>query len=818
MQPLAFATTSALGGFGPLVEAMPDGIVIADRGGRILYVNQLAEELSGYQREELVGLTVETLVPERFREVHLDHRAGYASSPRARPMSSGVILHLLRKDGIEHPVDIALSPIDTEAGGIVVTAIRIAISQPVAAGRTVERLQAIADVTSAILEGQSGDQALWMIADVARRLVGAAQAGVATPESPGGPMVVRAAVGGLGDAAVGMRLDYPQLTADLGPAVIVPLKAGSRHIGAISLARIKGAKPYTEEDVSVAESFAAQAAVVLDYATNVAERKKAERRLAAGMEVTLAIIQGRDTTEVLQLIAARARDLAGAVFAAIVSPEADGKDLVARVADGEQADLYRGKRLPVGSSLTGQVFATRRSVTVADAARDARAFQPVLQLGNLGPALIVPLYVANRSMGAMIVANRSGGPAFTPDDLGLVESFAAQAAVSLEIATVRERLQRLTGVTIAGQKPLEDALSALSRTVVEATDSIACGIFLLDADRRLTTAGTFGLPAGFIDTMDRAYREAGARLPQMDAIEGGMPVVREGAVSRFLSNPPPGPSWQPAIDMLRGVSWDSIVSVPLIHQGRVVGALSGYYPRGYRLSDAETLFLKIVADHASAIAENARLFTDAQAHVAVEERQRLARELHDSVSQALFAIALGARTAIEHLEQNPAAARAPLDYVVQLAEAGMAEMRALIFELRPESLEKEGLVAALAKHTAALRARYGIAVDEFIDSEPEAPIAVKEALFRIAQEALNTTAKHARASRVELRLKSVDETLVAEIRDDGTGFDPDAQFPGHLGLQSMRERAYRLGGTVEISSTSGQGTIVRVAIPRRVDP
>lgn len=147
----------------------------------------------------------------------------------------------------------------------------------------------------------------------------------------------------------------------------------------------------------------------------------------------------------------------------------------------------------------------------------------------------------------------------------------------------------------------------------------------------------------------------------------------------------------------------------------------------------------------------------------------------------------------------------------------MAEMRALIFELRPESLEKEGLVGALAKHTAALRARYGITVDEFIDAEPEAPIAVKEALFRIAQEALNNTAKHARASHVELRLKVVGETLVAEIRDDGAGFDPDAQFPGHLGLLSMRERAYRLGGTVEIISSSGQGTIVRVVIPRRVD-
>jgi PAS domain S-box-containing protein len=825
---------------------MPDGIVIADTRGRILYVNRLAEELSGYQREELVGLAVESLVPERLRGAHLEHRARYESRPHHRPMGSGLNLHLLRKDGSEHPVEIALSPIETEVGGIIVTSIRVASDRAPgnadAGQRAVDRLQAIAEVTSAVLEGQTGDQALRLIADVARKLVGAAQAGVATPESPGGPMVVRAAVGGMGDAAVGMRasaelarvmgsgrttiiaeagsdkrLDYPELTADLGPAVIVPLKAGSRPIGAISLARSKGAPAYTEEDVSVAESFAAQAAVVLEYARNVAERQKAERRLAAGMEVTLAIIEGRETTYVLQLIAARARDLAGAAFAAIASPEPDGNDLVASVADGEQADLYRGRRLPVGSSLTGHVFTTRQSVTVKDAADDARTYQPVLRLGNFGPALIVPMYVANRSMGAMIVANPSGGPAFSPEDLSLVESFAAQAAMSLEIATVRERLQRLTSVTIAGHKPLEDALAALAHTVVEATDIIACGIFLLDAERHLTIAGTYGLPEGFVGTMDLAFRQAGAQLPQMAAIESRTLVVREGTISRFLSQPPSDPMWEPVQKMLRGVPWDTIVSVPLLHEGRVVGVLSGYYPRGYRLSDAETAFLKIVADHAAAIAENARLFTDAQANVAIEERQRLARELHDSVSQALFGIGLGARTAREQLEQNPAAARAPLDYVLQLAEAGMAEMRALIFELRPESLEQEGLVGALVKQAAALRARHGIRVDEFFDAEPTAPIAVKEALLRIAQEALNNAAKHARASHVELRLTTAGEALVAEIRDDGAGFDAGAQFPGHLGLQSMRERAYRLGGTVEIVSSSGQGTIVRAMIPRRLD-
>jgi signal transduction histidine kinase/putative methionine-R-sulfoxide reductase with GAF domain len=728
-----------------------------------------------------------------------------------------------------------------------VTAIRVATDGPGArlanSGRDLERLQAVAHVTSAILEGQTSDQRLRLIADVARQLVGAAQAGIATPDSPGGPMVVRAAVGGMGDAAVGMRasaelarvmqsgrtsiiadaasdqrLDYPELAADLGPAVIVPLMAGGRPLGVISLARSTGAPAYTDEDVSVIEAFAAQAAVALEYGRNLAERDEAERRVAAAMEVTQAIIEGRDTTDVLTLIATRARNLVGAAFAAIASPEPAGDELVVRVVDGAYADAYRGSRLPVGRSLTGRVFATRQSLTVADAASDGQAYQPVLQMGGLGPALIVPLYVGNRSIGAMIVANERGGAAFSPEDLRLVESFAAQAAMSFEIAAVRERIQRQTSVSIAGQKPIEDALSALARTVVEATDSIACGIYLLDAERHLNLPGSYGLPMDFAPVMDIAFRRAGARFPQMEAIESRGVVVSEGAISRFLSEPLSDPVFEPVREMLLSVSWDTVVCVPLMYEGRAVGALSGFYPKGYQLRAAEVAFLKIVADQVAAMAQNARLFTDAQANVALEERQRLARELHDSVSQALFGIGLGARTAREHLERDPEAARAPIDYVLQLAEAGLAEMRALIFELRPESLEREGLVGALAKQAAVLRARHGITVDEFADAEPEAPIVVKEALLRIAQEALNNTAKHARAGHVELRLTSAGETLVVEIRDDGAGFDAGAQFPGHLGLQSMRERALRLGGTVEIISSSGQGTTVRAMIPRRVDP
>src|SRR5690606_34329880 len=117
------------------------------------------------------------------------------------------------------------------------------------------------------------------------------------------------------------------------------------------------------------------------------------------------------------------------------------------------------------------------------------------------------------------------------------------------------------------------------------------------------------------------------------------------------------------------------------------------------------------ASQASVALENAQLFAATQEKAALEERQRLARELHDSVSQAPLGIGLGARTARTVIEQDPAKAIAPLDYVLSLAEAGLAEMRALIFELRPEALQEEGIVAALQKQVAALRARYGIEVE-----------------------------------------------------------------------------------------------------------
>jgi PAS domain S-box-containing protein len=257
-------------------------------------------------------------------------------------------------------------------------------------------------------------------------------------------------------------------------------------------------------------------------------------------------------------------------------------------------------------------------------------------------------------------------------------------------------------------------------------------------------------------------------------------------------------------------SW---MGVPLLLRERVVGVLAVDHrdPEVYTGHHAEMALA--FASQAAVAIENAQLFEATQEKAALEERQRLARELHDSVSQALFGIGLGARTARTVIENDPAKAIAPLDYVLSLAEAGLAEMRALIFELRPEALQEEGIIAALQKQAAALRARYGIEVDASLDEIGDVPLETEEALYRIAQEAMHNTVKHARATRVDLMLSRDGERVLLWIADNGKGFDTSGTFPGHLGLHTMRERAERLGGTFALTSAPGQGSRIDVSVP-----
>ena len=203
---------------------------------------------------------------------------------------------------------------------------------------------------------------------------------------------------------------------------------------------------------------------------------------------------------------------------------------------------------------------------------------------------------------------------------------------------------------------------------------------------------------------------------------------------------------------------------------------------------------------------------------ATEERQRIARDLHDSVSQSLFSMTLHARTAQRALQQTDAEADSPvgreLGHVGELSRTALAEMRALIFELRPRGLAEEGLVSALTKHAGAMSAREGLAI-EVTGPSDRLPISAtsEEHLYRLGQEALANASKHARATRITVAVTSDDSSVGLEVTDDGRGFDPAATYAGHLGLTTMQSRANEIGAQLRIDSAPGSGTAVHVELP-----
>jgi len=199
-----------------------------------------------------------------------------------------------------------------------------------------------------------------------------------------------------------------------------------------------------------------------------------------------------------------------------------------------------------------------------------------------------------------------------------------------------------------------------------------------------------------------------------------------------------------------------------------------------------------------------------------EERAHLARELHDSVTQALFSMTLVARSVELLLERDPEAARTQLAQLRDLQREALAEMRALIFELRPGNVEQDGLVRALRTHSAALQGRIGLPIVVESDVDDRLPLEIEETLYRISQEALHNVVKHAAARQVRIALERARQGVRLRIEDDGQGFDPDAVPDSHLGIAGMRARAAKIGTQLECRSEPGRGTTIEVFVPDEV--
>jgi nitrate/nitrite-specific signal transduction histidine kinase len=255
--------------------------------------------------------------------------------------------------------------------------------------------------------------------------------------------------------------------------------------------------------------------------------------------------------------------------------------------------------------------------------------------------------------------------------------------------------------------------------------------------------------------------------------------------------------------------------VPLSVSGRVIGTLDVQSTRVDAFAQDDVLVIQSLGDQIAVAIENARLVGRSRELAVMEERNRMARELHDSMTQLLYSLVLFVGAGRKAVQANRLErAERHLIRVEQSAQQALKEMRLLVFELRPHTLDDEGLAGALRQRLDAVENRVGITTQLTVEGQLGLPAATEEGLYRIAQEALTNALKHASASSVQVRVSAGPEGTCLEVVDDGCGFDPaGCAGQGGLGLVTMRERADELGATLTIVSAPGSGTRVRVTVP-----
>jgi signal transduction histidine kinase len=258
---------------------------------------------------------------------------------------------------------------------------------------------------------------------------------------------------------------------------------------------------------------------------------------------------------------------------------------------------------------------------------------------------------------------------------------------------------------------------------------------------------------------------------------------------------------------------ESFLGVPIVAKGGVLGAF--YLTNkedAEQFTDEDQRLIELFAAHAAIAIENARLFARSRELTAVEERNRLARDLHDSVAQTLFSLSLTTEAALARAENGGATDE--LKQVRELAREALNEMRSIVFELRPADLAADGLVATLVKHADVLGRVFGQRIDVQIASEHMLDPDVELELFRIAQEAMSNALKHARASKIDILVDLGGDPPRLAVTDDGVGFDPSdlGARSRHLGLTTMEERAHATGSKLTIDSARGKGTTVAVEL------
>jgi signal transduction histidine kinase len=570
------------------------------------------------------------------------------------------------------------------------------------------------------------------------------------------------------------------------------------------------------------------------------QRRREREYLAALHETTLGIVSNLDLEDLLKNLIERAAGLAGGNFAFIYLPRPGGEVLERRYSTSTFTPS-QNVVLRRGEGLAGRIWQTAEPMMVEDyRSWDGRA--PSFQDDPLGPALGVPLKSGSEVTGIIGVTRPPGSPPFQQDELGLMIRFAQLASIALDNARLHTSLRQELAERRRAESELQKAYQTLERRVSERTreleilNTIAAAVTSsLNVTEVFkyaieTTGDALGLEVGAAFRLDDD--EAQDPNPRLRLLAhrglsaGFLPFVERlplrGSMIE-LAIPSGGPqAWKPSeyhIEPIRralereGLRFG--ISVPLMAQGKLLGGMVLGSRAERTMSGEEMSLLAAIGQEVSIAVANARLFDRAQRMAALEERNRLAHELHDSVTQSLYSLTLYAEAAARMLEAGqPKTAAEQLRELGDTAREALQEMRLLIFELKPLALEKAELADAIRSRLDAVESRVGLKADLRVTGEARLGDALKLELYHVVREALNNILKHAGARRVSVVLTLSADEAALEVNDDGRGFDPETgRASGGLGLAGMAVRARRVGGALTVQSSPGGGTKVSFRAP-----
>jgi signal transduction histidine kinase/HAMP domain-containing protein len=479
--------------------------------------------------------------------------------------------------------------------------------------------------------------------------------------------------------------------------------------------------------------------------------------------------------------------------------------------------------LPLAAALENNLFASsfwfrnwldsQESIYIEDLATQPGITQAeiVALLGDEIKSLVLtPLLLENNLVGVIVCSNSSNPKYKIIEDLQSMEVVAGmlgslisrQMLLNTLEEKVAERTRELSAffdmIMLAGEaREIADVMHPALMKIIEISASEAALIHLYDEEQQvLRLVAQRGFPS--------------EHLSQLQTIQ-----VDKSMIS-WLAHRDDFPSAENAQPeaILKSHHFQSSSHVTLRARGKILGLLSSYRSSELPFTSYQVVLLNAIGEQLGIAVENYHLRLEAEEIATLQERQRLARELHDAVSQSIYSLTLFARSGRDALEVgDQAKLLESLEQVETNSLTALKEMRLLLYQLRSLALQEGGLFQAIEARFNLVERRSGIQASVGIDESMQLSSQVEQELFRLVSEALNNALKHAGASQVYVTIRLEAEHLVLEVQDNGASFDPDQEYAG-MGLQNMHQRATALGGRLEISSHLGQGTCIRVQLPK----